>query len=57
LGDFVLSEASELIPANLLVGKVTKILTSPQDPIQKGEVSLYETIQHLNDNIVVILKP
>lgn len=57
LGDFVLSEATDLIPANLLVGKVTKILTNPQDPIQKGEVTLYETIQHLSDNIVVILKP
>lgn len=57
LGDFVLTEASEYLPENLLVGKVSKITTSPQDPLQKGEVTLYDTFASSPNNIVVIVKP
>lgn len=57
LGDFVLTEATDIIPANLLIGKITKLLTSPQEPIQKGEINIYDTLQNSPDNLVIILKP
>jgi len=57
LGDFVLTETTDTIPANLLIGKITKLLTSPQEPIQKGEINIYDSFQNSPDNIVVILKP
>lgn len=57
LGDFVLSEPSEFIPPNLLIGKITKLLTSPQEPIQKAEISNYESLQNSPDNVVIIVKP
>ncbi len=57
LGDFVLTNPTDQIPANLLVGKVSKVTTSPQDPLQKGEVTLYDSFSNNPDNIVIILKP
>lgn len=57
LGDFVLTNPTDMIPANLLVGKVSKVTTSPQDPLQKGEVNLYDSFSNNPDNIVIILKP
>lgn len=57
LGDFVLTEATDLIPPNLLVGKITKILSNTQDPLQKGEVSIYDSIQTTQNNLVVIIEP
>ncbi len=57
LGDFILTESTDLIPANLLVGKLTKLTTSPQEPLQKGEITLYDTIQNSLENIVVVVKP
>ncbi len=57
LGDFVLSDPSEFIPPNLLIGKITKLLTTPQEPIQKAEMSNYESLQNSPDNVVIIVKP
>lgn len=57
LGDFVLTETSDLIPANLLIGKITKLLTTPQEPIQKGEITIYDNLQNSPDNLVIIVKP
>lgn len=57
LGDFILTETNDLLPANLLIGKITKLLTTVQEPIQKGEISLYESLQNSPDNLVIIVKP
>jgi cell shape-determining protein MreC len=57
LGDFILSEPSEFIPPNLLIGKITKLLTTPQEPIQKAEINIYESLQNSPDNVVIIVKP
>lgn len=57
LGDFVLTQPTELIPENLLVGKVSKVVTSPQDPLQKAELTLYDTFSNNPENIIVIIKP
>lgn len=56
LGDFVLTEATENVPANLLIGKITEILTNPQDPLQKGRIDLYHTFENNPDNVAVIVK-
>lgn len=57
LGDFVLTEASDIMPPNILIGKITKLLTTPQEPIQKGEISIYDNFKNSPDNIVVVIKP
>lgn len=57
LGDFVLTEAAENIPANLLVGKITEILTAPQDPLQKGKIDLYDSLENNPDNLAIIVRP
>ncbi len=57
LGDFVLTNPTDTIPSNLLVGKVSKITTSPQDPLQKGEITLYDSFSNNPENIVIILNP
>lgn len=57
LGDFVLTNPTDLIPENLLVGKISKITTTPQEPLQKGEVNLYDTFTNNPENIIVIVKP
>lgn len=57
LGDFVLTEASEIIPANLLIGKITEILTAPQDPLQKGKIDLYDSLENNPEHLAIIVKP
>lgn len=56
LGDFVLTNPNDLIPANLLVGKISKIITTPQDPLQKAELTLYETLENKPEETVVVVQ-
>jgi len=57
LGDFVLTEASDQIPANLLIGKISSILTGPEEPLQKVSISLYDHLSDVSENLAIIIKP
>lgn len=56
LNDIVFTEASEKIPANLIIGKITKILTTSQSPLQKAEIKLDTDSTELKD-LSIILQP
>lgn len=57
LGDFVFTEAGELLPGNLIVGKTVKILTISQEPLQKSEIDLFDTLGNNPDNLAIITAP
>lgn len=57
LGDFVLTEPGELFPANLIIGKTVRLLTVSQEPLQKAEISLYDTLDNSPDNLAIITQP
>lgn len=54
LNDVVFTEASEKIPANLVVGKITKILTSSQSPLQKAEIKLDLDPTQIKNPLIVL---
>jgi cell shape-determining protein MreC len=56
-GDYVFTEASELIPANLVIGKITKIISAQQEPLQKAQVKLETTLRDSPDSLVILLSP
>ena len=57
LGDFIFTEPGELFPGNLIIGKITKLLTISQEPLQKAEVTLYDSLNANPDNLVIIIAP
>lgn len=57
LGDFIISEPSEFLPGNLLIGKTIRIISTSQEPLQKAEISLYDTLDSNPDNLAIILAP
>lgn len=56
LNDTVFTEASDKIPANLIIGKITKILTTSQSPLQKAEIKIDTDINQIKD-LLIITKP
>lgn len=57
LGDFVFTEPGELFPGNLVVGKTVRITTISQEPLQKAEISLYDSLSNSPGNLAIITKP
>lgn len=57
LGDFVFTEPGELFPGNLIIGKVSTLLTISQEPLQKAELDLYDTLSNNPDNLAIITAP
>lgn len=53
LNDNVFTQAGEKIPANLVIGKITKILTSSQSPLQKAEIKLELDSTKIKDLIII----
>ncbi len=56
-GDYVFTEPGELIPANLVVGKITKIISSQQEPLQKAQIILETTLRDVPEGLAIILEP
>lgn len=57
LGDFIISEPNEFLPGNLLIGKTTRIISTSQEPLQKAEILLYDTLDNNPDNLAIITTP
>ncbi len=57
LGDFIFSEPGELFPGNLIIGKITKLLTISQEPLQKAEITLYDSLNSSPENLAIITAP
>ena len=55
--DPVIPEPGELIPANLIIGKITKIISAQQEPLQKAEVRLETNLRDNPSGLVIILQP
>lgn len=56
-GDYVFSEPTELIPNNLVIGKIVKVISGQQEPLQKAQIKLETTLRDTNENLVIILIP
>lgn len=57
LGDIVLTEPGDLFPGSLIIGKTVRLLTVSQEPLQKAEISLYDTLDSSPDNLAIITQP
>jgi len=57
LGEYILTEASQQIPENLLLGKTKNILSSAQDPLQKAEISIEGNLSQNFDALFIVTKP
>jgi len=57
LGDFIFSEPGELFPGNLIIGKTIRITTISQDPLQKADIVLYDTLSNNPENLAIITQP
>lgn len=57
LGDFIISEPTEFFPGNLLIGKIVRLISTSQEPLQKAEIALYDTLDSNPDNLAIILQP
>ncbi len=57
LGDLVLTEPGDLFPGSLIIGKTVRLLTVSQEPLQKAEISLYDTLDSSPDNLAIITQP
>lgn len=57
LGDYLFTEATEYLPANLVIGKIDQIISTPQEPFQKARIKLENTLQNSPDNLLLILEP
>jgi cell shape-determining protein MreC len=56
-GDYVFTEPGELIPGNLVIGKITKIISAQQEPLQKAQIKLETTLQDSPEGLFIILEP
>ena len=56
-GDYVFTEAAELIPANLVIGKIERIISAQQEPLQKAQIKLETTLRNSPENLIIILQP
>lgn len=55
--DYVFTEPTDQIPGNLVVGKVIRIISAAQEPLQKAEIRLETTLSDNPDNLTIILNP
>ncbi|HOX95798.1 MAG TPA: rod shape-determining protein MreC [Candidatus Woesebacteria bacterium] len=55
--DYVFTETTEQIPGNLVIGKIIKVISNPQEPLQKAEIKLSTTFSDNPDNLAIILDP
>ena len=56
LNDSVLTLPNLLTPPNLVIGRIVRILSTPQEPLQKAEIKLESSLA-LSTNLVIITKP
>jgi cell shape-determining protein MreC len=57
IGDYLFTEPSELVPGNLVIGKITKIISNQQEPLQKAQIKLETTLRDSTDGLLIILEP
>jgi cell shape-determining protein MreC len=57
IGDYVFTEPSELIPGNLVIGKITKIISAQQEPLQKAQIQLSASLRDSPENLIIIIEP
>jgi len=57
LGDYIFTEPTEFIPGNLVIGKIEKILSEAQEPLQKAQIKLETTLRDSPDGLVLLLQP
>ncbi|TRZ50651.1 hypothetical protein D4S03_06360 [bacterium] len=57
LGDYVFTEPSEFIPGNLVIGKIEKIISAQQEPLQKAQIKLETTLRDSPAGLILILQP
>ncbi len=57
LNDTIFTEASPTTPANLVIGTIKRIISSPQEPIQKAEINLESSFSNNPSDLVIITKP
>lgn len=56
-GDYVFTEPGELIPGNLVIGKITKIISAQQEPLQKAQIKLDTSLRDVSTGLVILLVP
>ena len=54
LGDIVFTDANTNMPPTLVVGKVVKILSSPEEPFQKAEIKLESSFSDSQSSLTII---
>jgi cell shape-determining protein MreC len=57
IGDYVFTEPSELVPGNLVIGKIEKIISAQQEPLQKAQIELETTLRDTPDGLIIVLEP
>ncbi|KKT35493.1 MAG: hypothetical protein UW23_C0015G0005 [Candidatus Collierbacteria bacterium GW2011_GWA1_44_12] len=57
LNDSILTLPTELIPANLVLGRTTKIISAPQSPLQKAEIKLDSKLTSKTPDPVIVTQP
>ncbi|HSV94972.1 MAG TPA: rod shape-determining protein MreC [Spirochaetia bacterium] len=57
IGDYVFTEPGELIPGNLVIGKIQKIISDQQEPLQKAQIKLESSLKENPSGLVIILEP
>ena len=55
--DYIFTEPTSQMPANLVIGKVIRIISAAQEPLQKAEIRLETTLSDNPDNLTIILNP
>ena len=57
VNDYVFTEPTPQIPGNLVIGKITKIISSAQEPLQKAQIHPEITLSDNPENLTIILEP
>ena len=57
LNDSLLTQPTRTLPSGLVIGKVVKILSGPQEPLQKAEIKLDLRFQDGPANLFIITQP
>lgn len=57
LSDTVFTEPSAQIPGNLVVGKVVKLISAQQEPLQKAQIKLETSLREVQDGLAIVIEP
>jgi len=57
IGDYVFTEPSEEIPENLVIGKITKIISNQQEPLQKAQITLESGMENVSKGLAIVILP